>query len=250
MVPLGGTSEKSLFILKDAPFQSVESAWFWIDSGPGDAATNMAIDQTLLDEASRLSAPILRFYGWTQPSASFGYFQHFDEIASMTPLRPLVRRPTGGGLVLHDRDWTYSVVFPRSHSWFELTARESYQKIHEWLRKALALSGVTTDLCLSRKQGENGVCFLGAEVADLLQNDRKVAGAAQRRNATGLLIQGSLTPSKDWPDRDHWQQSMRQVLTIQQGVNWCLWIEDSAFTSLVQDLSKHRFGSDVFTRKR
>ena len=47
-----------------------------------------------------------RFYAWLEPAATFGYFQRFAEVERMTLLRPLLRRPTGGGLVPHAADWT------------------------------------------------------------------------------------------------------------------------------------------------
>ena len=55
----------------------------------------MAFDEALMAGASRLGQPVLRFYGWTEPAATFGYFQKIEEIERATPLRPLVRRPTG-----------------------------------------------------------------------------------------------------------------------------------------------------------
>ena len=86
--------------------------WYLLKTGAGHYAFNMALDEALLHAAPRLGQPVLRFYGWTEPAASFGYFQKHAEIERMTLLRPLVRRPTGGGLVPHDADWTYSLVFP------------------------------------------------------------------------------------------------------------------------------------------
>ena len=71
--------------------------WLSINSGPGAADFNMALDEALLESVARLGAPVLRFYGWSQPAATFGYFQHFAEIERTTLLRPLIRRPTGGG---------------------------------------------------------------------------------------------------------------------------------------------------------
>ena len=82
--------------------------------------------------------PVLRFYGWTEPAATFGYFQKFSEVERATPLRPLIRRPTGGGIVPHDADWTYSAAFPPGHEWHSLKAEESYRRIHDWLRLAFA----------------------------------------------------------------------------------------------------------------
>ena len=72
-------------------------SWFLLQSGPCPAAFNMALDDALLDAMPRLGKPVLRFYGWTEPAASFGYFQLSAEVERGTLLRPLVRRPTGGG---------------------------------------------------------------------------------------------------------------------------------------------------------
>src|SRR5512133_2181915 len=99
--------------------------WMWLDSGRCEAAFNMAFDETLLTGAPFSETPVLRFYGWTQPAASFGYFQKYADVEALTDLRPLVRRPTGGGIVPHDRDWTYSVAVPAGHPWHELRAVES-----------------------------------------------------------------------------------------------------------------------------
>ena len=82
--------------------------------------------------------PVLRFYGWTEPAATFGYFQKYADVERATRLRPLIRRPTGGGIVPHDADWTYSLVFPPGHEWHSLKAEESYRRVHEWIRSAFA----------------------------------------------------------------------------------------------------------------
>src|ERR1700761_7523358 len=99
--------------------------WLLVESGRGDAGFNMALDEALLEAMPRLLKPVLRFYGWTEPAVSFGYFQKYSEIERTTLLRPLVRRPTGGGLVPHDADWTYSLAFPTVHEWYATSAVES-----------------------------------------------------------------------------------------------------------------------------
>src|SRR5258706_1480850 len=96
--------------------------WLSLNSGPCPPAFNMALDEALLEAMPRLGKPVLRFYGWTERAASFGYFQKYSEIEPLTPLRPLVRRPTGGGLVAHDADWTYSLAIPTCHEWYAVTA--------------------------------------------------------------------------------------------------------------------------------
>src|SRR5947207_9257265 len=103
----------------------------------------MAVDELLLKSTS--TTPVLRFYSWSEPAASFGYFQKFREIEHLTSLRPLVRRPTGGGLVPHAEDWTYSLAFPTSDQWFSLTATESYRRVHEWIRDAFTRLKVPTE---------------------------------------------------------------------------------------------------------
>ena len=99
-------------------------SWRLLEHGLLDPAANMAWDEALLEAAPGLGQPVLRLYGWNQPAATFGYFQKHAEIARLTPLRPLIRRPTGGGLVPHDADWTYSLAFPPGHPWHELKATE------------------------------------------------------------------------------------------------------------------------------
>src|SRR5207247_8081752 len=118
-------------------------AWLLLDSGPGDYAFNMALDEALLEAMPRLGQPVLRFYAWNEKAASFGYFQKYAEVEKMTLLRPLVRRPTAGGLVPHDADWTYSLVFPDTHQWYSLSATERYRRVHQWVQGAFAELQVT-----------------------------------------------------------------------------------------------------------
>ena len=73
------------------------------------AAMNMAIDEALLETAV---GPTIRFYRWRSPALSFGYFGKFSDVAVYTAERDLVRRWTGGGIVFHGDDLTYSVVIP------------------------------------------------------------------------------------------------------------------------------------------
>jgi lipoyl(octanoyl) transferase len=182
--------------------------WLVIDSGPCEAAFNMALDEALLETAPETAHPVLRFYGWTQPAATFGYFQHIAEIERVTPLRPLIRRPTGGGLVPHDRDWTYSVAIPPQHPWYELRAAESYERMHQWIQRAFAALNVATELAPCCRKEVPGQCFAGYEKSDVLWFGRKIAGAAQRRSKSGLLIQGSVQPPPSVSNRGDWHQAM------------------------------------------
>lgn len=197
--------------------------WFWLDSGTGDAPGNMAWDEALLEACGELGHPVLRSYAWTSPAATFGYFQRFADIAAWTPLRPLVRRPTGGGLVSHAADWTYAVIVPPRHPWYSMPAVESYRRAHSWLQRAFAHCGLETTLAPCCDPAGPGQCFVGAEREDLLQDGRKIAGAAQRRNKFGLLIQGSIQPIPAQLPRTVWHEAMLRVAENDWGTRWIPW---------------------------
>ena len=196
------------------------SPWYLLQSGPGDYAFNMALDEALLEAAPRLGRPVLRFYGWTEPAASFGYFQKYAEIERMTRLRPLVRRPTGGGLVPHDADWTYSLAFPPADDWYHLSATDSYRRVHEWIRAAFARLNLATELAPACSKTLPGQCFQGHEKFDLLWRGRKIAGAAQRRTRDGLLIQGSVQPAGLALARADWEKAMCDAARAGTGREW------------------------------
>ncbi len=183
-------------------------SWRFLNSGAGEPAWNMAVDEALLESVEELGFPVLRFYAWTEEAATFGYSQRYKDLAEITPLRPLIRRPTGGGLVSHHSDWTYSVVFPPGHFWHRLRAEESYRRTHEWIRKTFCRMGVPSELSPVRRAEAPGQCFIGAEKDDLLWHGRKIAGAAQRRPKSGLLIQGSVQPPPLDLDRGAWEAFM------------------------------------------
>src|SRR5215475_9923852 len=136
----------------------------------------MALDEALLKAMPRLNTPVLRFYSWTESAASFGYFQKYADVERMTSLRPLVGRPTAGGLVPHDADWTYSLVFPTLHEWYSLTAVQSYERVHRWIQSAFAMLNIATELAPERHKAGAGQCFVGNEKFDLLWRGQKIAG--------------------------------------------------------------------------
>jgi lipoate-protein ligase A len=210
----------------------------------------MAFDEALLEAASRLAKPVLRFYGWAEPAASFGYFQKYEEVAQLTRLRPLVRRPTGGGLVSHATDWTYSLTFPPGHWWRALRAMESYQRVHEWIRDAFAKFNVATELSPSCRKDLPGQCFLGAEKFDLLWRGKKVAGAAQRRNRLGLLIQGSVQPPPVSLARADWQKVMCEVAVEKWNITWSPFGLELDLGRRAEELARGKFFSAEYSQQR
>jgi lipoate-protein ligase A len=167
------------------------------------AAENMAVDFLLLQRYPRPAAPRFRHYGWRAPAFTFGYSQKIAFVRSQLPVDEtfdLCRRPTGGGIVDHRDDWTFSLVIPRGHPLEDARATQSYQAVHECLAAALQRQGVPATTKKPSAAAEPdapagpGVCFQRAEVFDVIdeRTGDKIAGAAQKRNKHGLLFQGSL----------------------------------------------------------
>lgn len=228
---------------------TMSDTWYLTRSAAADAPHNMALDEALLQHMPRLQKPVLRFYSWTEPAASFGYFQKFREVEMLTPLRPLVRRPTGGGIVPHDADWTYSLTFPTNHAWYALKAVDSYRRIHEWLQAAFARIGVVTEVAPCCLKSGPGRCFQGHEQYDLLWQGRKIAGAAQRRTRQGLLIQGSIQPPPVRRDRSEWESAMCQSCPG-HSVDWSPLEPDPELVQTVQTLVAEKYSRESFNHKR
>jgi lipoate-protein ligase A len=223
--------------------------WFFLNSGLCIAPFNMALDEALLENVSRLGKPVLRFYGWTEPAATFGYFQKLSEVERATHLRPLIRRPTGGGIVPHDADWTYSAVFPPGREWHLLKAEESYRRIHDWLRLAFAELKLETELAPCGKKSLPGQCFAGHEKFDLLWRGKKIAGAAQRRNKLGLLIQGSVQPPL-LLKRDDFENAMRAVAETNFDVRWTIFPPDAELRRCAENLVDEKYARPAYNERR
>ena len=224
--------------------------WLLLNSGKCAAAFNMALDEALLENVSRLGKPVLRFYGWTEPAATFGYFQKFSEVERATHLRPLIRRPTGGGIVPHDADWTYSFVVPPNHEWHSLAAIESYRRIHEWIQSAFAKLKIETELAPCCKKSLPGQCFAGHEKFDLLWHGKKIAGAAQRRNKSGLLIQGSIQPPPIKIARADWENAMQSAASEKYSVEWESFCRMQICALAPNHWLVGKFSRDSFNQKR
>jgi lipoate-protein ligase A len=231
-----------------APFQT--DIWLRLRSDPGTAALNMALDAALLEAMPSLGQPILRFYSWTERAASFGYFQKYVEVRRMTQLRPLVRRPTGGGLVPHDADWTYSVAIPTTHAWYALSAGDSYRRVHEWVRAAFLKLNVPTELASDCRKALPGQCFVGHERFDVLWHGQKIAGAAQRRTRAGLLIQGSVQPPSIKLQRVDWESALRDVAVTDYGIFWKEFTADASLNRQAAELAETIYSQAAHNERR
>ena len=166
----------------------------WFDPVARSGPESMAVDQWLLETRT---TPTMRIYRWEGVWGSLGYFGKIAEAKRSFPRLKWVRRWTGGGIVDHSRDWTYSLMVPRSFEAARMKGGESYRAIHEVLANVLAREGGAPALAVGESNA-GGVCFENAVEFDVVCSvGEKLAGAAQRRSKAGLLHQGSVAIDGD-----------------------------------------------------
>jgi lipoate-protein ligase A len=209
---------------------------------------NMAIDEALLEG---LTVPAVRFYCWQSPALSFGYFGRFADVAKYQGNRDLVRRWTGGGIVFHGEDLTYSILIPANDAAFAESSMWIYEKIHRALCDALNRNGVRTELVESGRSvdrtPQRGVptysCFANPVLADVMINGRKVAGAAQRRTRRGLLQQGSI-------QRIDLENGLAQHFARELSADRSERKLDGEILNRARELAEQKYGTDAWLRKR
>lgn len=168
----------------------------WMDETPREGPAQMACDEALLRLTDR---PVLRVFRWANPWISAGYFVPFDEAQAARPDLPVCRRWTGGGIVIHDNDFTFSLIAPRGEVFASQRPADSYRLLHEALAAALALTGCASSLADDRSSAGRE-CFAAPVQHDILCDGKKIAGGAQRRSKHGLLHQGSVQSTNLGPE--------------------------------------------------
>ena len=218
------------------------------DEVPHSAAMNMAIDEALLETAT---IPTIRFYRWRSPALSFGYFGKFSDVAIYAAERDVVRRWTGGGIVFHGDDLTYSIMIPASDPMLDESSIVIYEKIHRALAEALNRSCRRAELvgsarCADRtpqRSVPTDNCFANPVRADVMIDGRKIAGAAQRRTRRGLLQQGSI---QGFSMKTDLAQKFAQALST----NCSEFEVTEEICRRARELAQQKYGSDSWLNKR
>lgn len=173
--------------------------WRMIDDGPGEAAWNMAVDEAIAESCRReLGPPTIRFYTWTRPALTIGYFQKaerdLDQGICQREGIPIVRRITGGRAVLHGDDLTYCVASGADAVELPNTIRGSFLEISRGFIEGLRSLGIETDSVRApvRETDRSPLCFMSTSWYEITCKGRKIIGSAQRRWKDGMLQQGSL----------------------------------------------------------
>jgi lipoate-protein ligase A len=222
------------------------------DESPHSAAMNMAIDEALLETAI---VPTIRFYRWRSPALSFGYFGRFSDVTIYAAERDLVRRWTGGGIVFHGDDLTYSIVIPSSDPVFDESSIAIYEGIHRALCGALAKTGQRAvvaggvdpaGLSAATRAAVNASgynCFANPVRADVMMDGRKIAGAAQRRTRRGLLQQGSI---QGFARKTDLAQKFAQALSA----NCSEFEANEEIFRRAREFAQQKYGTESWQRRR
>jgi len=167
-------------------------------TGFHDCYYNMGLDEALLEScaAEKESLPVLRFYGWSPPAVSIGYFQRLSEEVDTEAVNrlgfDLVRRISGGGAVLHSSELTYSIIIGQHHPLAGSGIGESYRMLCKGLIRGLEILGIKA-------------VFSG--INDILAGEKKISGNAQTRRNGCLLQHGTILLDND-------TETMFEVLKI------------------------------------
>ncbi len=222
--------------------------WYFWDDVPRAGADNMAVDDALLQHAADIGC-VLRFYQWLQPTVSIGYFQ--PHAAATAEGYNVVRRPSGGGVVDHREDFTFSLVFSTGHPLFQVDRFESYRLINRAV--AAALTGVGVECRLHDKDVPGRVdrrlmqCFVTPARFDVVGAAGKLCGGAQRRRSWGMLHQGSIIAG---PARADLAAALLTSFTELLGAEveaQTAWPEVEA---LAAGLVADQYGNPAWTRRR
>ncbi|OQY40018.1 MAG: hypothetical protein B6226_00655 [Candidatus Cloacimonetes bacterium 4572_65] len=175
--------------------------WRVLISGKLSPAENMAIDDAIFQLVQEgKSAPLIRFYDWEPATASLGYHQEAKKEVDFDLLEEhgygFVRRATGGRLVLHKNEVTYSIISPIDDH-LSGNVLKSYGDISFALAEGLKCLGIDVEFeqkelsSISQREAVNP-CFSSSSKYELAVNGKKIVGSAQVRKGDVLLQHGSI----------------------------------------------------------
>jgi lipoate-protein ligase A len=183
----------------------MNSSWKLIDSGLNLGFYNMSVDEELLARAQAgENIPVLRFYGWNPPAVSLGRFQKIEDAVNAEACKrhgfDIVRRITGGRAVLHHQELTYSIVSRTDNPLFPHTVLGTYKVIAQGLLAGLKNLGIHAEMVsradrlahLVKKGSKDPACFSSPSWYEIVVNNRKIIGSAQRRLSGAFLQHGSI----------------------------------------------------------
>jgi len=170
--------------------------WRFIDSPTLSPEENMAIDESLLTEKK----PTFRLYTWEENSFSIGRFQKIEDVQDWQKYgKKWAKRVTGGGLLLHGFDVSYTIVIP-TKALGRRSVKESYEFLCGFLLNFYKGLGLKTDWAkdiFANSLSHSSFCQVGFEPYDIIIDGKKIGGNAQKRTRDLILQHGSIPLKKD-----------------------------------------------------
>ncbi len=228
-----------------------------------DVYGQMSLDEALLDAAGSESL-VLRFYEWpggprdprNPHGVTFGYFQRYEEAARHAKTRglsssvALARRPTGGGVVFHDSDITFSLIFP----WPSLAAPGLiYKDLHRGVHLGLKAQAIPSRLWSPPQAPGSPVssCFAGPSPMDLVDESgaKFLGGALRRRRGVGLY-QGSLRPENLRASRAQIIRAVTEGLSLEWKTVFMPQEASLELLEAAENLRGERYSGDGWNKRR
>ena len=175
--------------------------WRLIETGVGSASWNMALDEALLEGYQEDDLPILRLSGW-KPALSLGRFSNARKNVDIQRLEQenfaCIRRMTGGGVLVHGGDLSYTLILPRKLL-KDKGVKESYRYLCGFLIRIYEKLGQNAHFACDLKLdgGSSDICLAGNEAYDIVIESKKMGGNAQRYTRQALFQHGSIPMSVD-----------------------------------------------------
>jgi len=180
--------------------------WRFLDSGYMHPCANMAIDEALIEIYEFARMPVFRIYGWSPPGFSIGCSQNAEAVLDVPACErdgiPIVKRATGGGIIYHCREVTYSVVCSEQDIGTPITVKEGYKTICSFLLESYRRCGLDPCFAIDCRAGNkirSSFCFSSFEDYDILIGGRKIGGNAQKWRRKIILQHGSIPLDMEFP---------------------------------------------------
>ena len=180
----------------------MKPTWRLIDTGPLDPFSNMAFDETLLRGYECHGAPpTFRIYGWEPAGISLGFAQDPEKVLDLGACRrgsmPFVRRLTGGGMIAHGDELTYSFVCSKEDLGISGQIVSSYKTIASFLIRFYESLGINASFACDVPSDDilgvpSALCFSAKEKYDIVVDGRKIGGSAQKRSSSAIFQHGSI----------------------------------------------------------
>lgn len=205
-----------------------------IRSNSSDAIYNMELDEKIFDRYTEDGIPAFRVYGWRSPSFTYGISQRPENEIDIKRCAldgiQIAKRMTGGGVLFHHDEITYSLVCAKEDIGEPDGVFVSYRRISGFLISFYGSLGLDASFALEaedfkKRCAPHELCSASREKYDIVINGRKIGGNAQKRKRRAVFQHGSIPMSVDWAFMRRYARSLPEDI-------------HSAVTTLTEELKR------------